>query len=37
LSGGEQSSTVRAPGGVLDHDEAWELLQVGRQAGKLAA
>jgi len=37
LSGGEQSSTVRAPGGVLDVDEAWELLQAGRQAGKLSA
>jgi len=36
LSGGEQG-TVRAPGGVLDVDEAWELLQAGRQAGKLTA
>ena len=37
MSGTEQSSTVRAPGGVLDNDEAWELLQTGRQAGKLPA
>src|SRR5215204_948709 len=36
LSGGEQGTT-RAPGGVLDLDEAWELLQAGRQAGKLTA
>jgi RNA polymerase primary sigma factor len=36
LSGGEQS-TARATGGVLDLDEAWELLQAGRQAGKLTA
>jgi RNA polymerase primary sigma factor len=38
LSGGEQgTAVVRAPGGVLDVDEAWELLQAGRQAGKLSA
>ena len=36
MSGGEQS-TARATGGVLDLDEAWELLQAGRQAGKLTA
>ena len=36
MSGGEQGTT-RAPGGVLDLDEAWELLQAGRQAGKLTA
>ncbi|HEY7147804.1 MAG TPA: sigma-70 family RNA polymerase sigma factor, partial [Gaiellaceae bacterium] len=38
MSGGEQgTAVVRAPGGVLDVDEAWELLQAGRQAGKLSA
>jgi RNA polymerase primary sigma factor len=38
LSAGEQAVTrVGTPGGVLDSDEAWELLQVGRQAGKLNA
>jgi len=38
VSAGEQAVTrVGTPGGVLDSDEAWELLQVGRQAGKLNA
>ena len=38
LSGGEQG-TARAgtPGGVLEVDELWELVQAGRQAGKLSA
>jgi RNA polymerase primary sigma factor len=36
---GEQAVTPRAgtPGGVLEAEEAWELLQAGRQAGKLSA
>ena len=38
MSAGEQAVTrVGTPGGVLDVDEAWELLQAGRQAGKLNA
>jgi RNA polymerase primary sigma factor len=38
VSAGEQAvPRVGTPGGVLDSDEAWELLQVGRQAGKLNA
>jgi RNA polymerase primary sigma factor len=38
VSAGEQAvQRVGTPGGVLDSDEAWELLQVGRQAGKLNA
>jgi RNA polymerase primary sigma factor len=38
LSVGEQAATRgRTPGGVLDSDEVWELLQAGRQAGKLGA
>jgi RNA polymerase primary sigma factor len=38
LSGGEQAvPRVGTPGGVLDSEEAWELLQAGRQAGKLNA
>jgi RNA polymerase primary sigma factor len=38
LSGAEQG-TARAgsPGGVLEVDEVWELVQAGRQAGKLSA
>jgi RNA polymerase primary sigma factor len=39
LSGGEQG-TARVgvtPGGVLEVDELWELVQSGRQAGKLSA
>ena len=38
MSGGEQG-TARAgtPGGVLEVDELWELVQAGRQAGKLTA
>ena len=38
MSGGEQG-TARAgtPGGVLEVDELWELVQAGRQAGKLSA
>ena len=38
LGAGEQAVTrVGTPSGVLDADEAWELLQAGRQAGKLNA
>ena len=38
MSGGEQGTTrAVTPGGVLDVDEAWDLLQAGRQAGKLTA
>jgi len=38
LSGGEQG-TARpgVPGGVLEVDELWDLVQAGRQAGKLSA
>ena len=39
VSGGEQAVAPRAgtPGGVLEAEEVWELLQAGRQAGKLSA
>jgi RNA polymerase primary sigma factor len=38
LSAGEQAAArARTPGGVLEAEEAWELLQAGRQAGKLTA
>jgi len=38
VSGGEQPVTrAGTPGGVIDAEEAWELLQAGRQAGKLNA
>jgi RNA polymerase primary sigma factor len=38
LSGGEQVATrAVTPGSVLEVEEAWELLQAGRQAGKLSA
>jgi RNA polymerase primary sigma factor len=38
LSGGEQAVTrAGTPGSVLEVEEAWELLQAGRQAGKLSA
>ena len=37
MSGGERCSTCRDAGGVLEVEEAWELLQAGRQAGKLTA
>jgi RNA polymerase primary sigma factor len=38
VSGGEQAAVRAAtPGGVVDAEEAWELLQAGRQAGKLNA
>ena len=38
MGAGEQAVTrAETPGGVLDADEAWELLQAGRQAGKLNA
>ena len=38
MSGGEQG-TARpgVPGGVLEVDELWDLVQAGRQAGKLSA
>ncbi len=38
LSGGEQGTArAGAPGGVLEVDELWDLVQAGRQAGKLSA
>jgi RNA polymerase primary sigma factor len=38
LSGGEQGTArIGAPGGVLEVDEVWELVQAGRQGGKLSA
>ncbi len=39
MSEGQQAVTPRAgvPGGILEAEEAWELLQAGRQAGKLHA
>jgi RNA polymerase primary sigma factor len=38
LSGGDQGTArVGAPGGVLEVDELWELVQTGRTAGKLSA
>jgi len=39
VSRGEQAVAPRAgtPGGVLEAEEVWELLQAGRQAGKLSA
>ena len=38
MSGGEQGTArVGAPGGVLEVDELWELVQAGRTAGKLSA
>ena len=38
MSGGEQAAArAGTPGGVLEVEEAWELLQAGRQAGKLTA
>jgi len=38
LSAGEQAAArAGTPGGVLEVEEAWELLQAGRQAGKLTA
>ncbi|NDU78298.1 hypothetical protein GWI34_37760, partial [Actinomadura sp. DSM 109109] len=37
MSPGEQAARAGTPGGVLEVEEAWELLQAGRQAGKLTA
>ena len=38
MSAGEQAAArAGTPGGVLEVEEAWELLQAGRQAGKLTA
>jgi hypothetical protein len=38
LSGGEQvAARAGTQGTVLEAEEAWELLQAGRQAGKLTA
>ena len=38
MSGGEQGTArVGAPGGVLEVDELWELVQAGLTAGKLSA